>query len=58
MTLAYSGVEETFGTAVTASDNGALYTAIAAAESWPVEFEFADINGNRMSGRVRARIIP
>lgn len=55
--LAYSGVEETFGTAVDASGDPALYNAIAAAVTWPVEVDFADIDGNRTTGRVRARII-
>jgi hypothetical protein len=54
--LAYSGVEESFGTAVPSS-NQALYDAIAAADSWPVALEFSDANGNTTSGRVMARII-
>ena len=54
--LAYSGVEESFGTAVPTS-NQPLYNAIAGAESWPVALEFSDANGNTTSGRVMARII-
>ena len=55
--LAYSGVEESFGTAVPSS-NQPLYNSIAGAESWPVGLEFSDANGNTTSGRVMARIIP
>ena len=54
--LAYSGVEESFGTVVPAS-NGALYGAIAGADGWPVAVEFSDANGNSTSGRVMARIV-
>ena len=54
--LAYSGVEESFGTAVPSS-NQPLFDAIAAASSWPVGLEFSDANGNTTSGRVMARII-
>ena len=54
--LAYSGVEESFGTAVPSS-NQALYNAIAGADAWPVALEFSDANGNATSGRVMARII-
>jgi hypothetical protein len=55
--LAYSGVEETFGTAVDASTDPDLYDAIAAASDWPVEVTFKDVDGHTTSGRVRARII-
>jgi hypothetical protein len=54
--LAYSGVEESFGIAVSAT-NQALFTAIAAAESWPVEVDFRDIDDNSTSGRVLARVL-
>lgn len=56
--LAYSGVEETFGTAVDALADPDLYAAIAAAADWPVEVTFKDVDGNTTSGRVRARIVP
>jgi hypothetical protein len=55
--LAYSGVEESFGTAVPSS-NQSLYNTIAVADTWPVAVEFSDANGNTTSGRVMARIIP
>jgi hypothetical protein len=55
--LAESGVEETFGTVVTSTGNAALYQAIAAASSWPVEVDFIDVDGNGVAGRVGARII-
>jgi hypothetical protein len=55
--LAYSGVEETFGTVVSSTDNPTLYHTIAAAPNWPVEVDFVDLDGNQTTGRVRARII-
>ncbi|HEX6134421.1 MAG TPA: hypothetical protein VFZ24_10670 [Longimicrobiales bacterium] len=56
--LAGSGVEESFGTVVDAAANPALFNAIAAAQEWPVDVDFADADGNRTTGRVRARVIP
>ena len=55
--LAESGVEETFGTVVTSSSNATLFQAIAASTAWPVEVDFVDADGNRVTGRVSARII-
>lgn len=55
--LAGSGVEETFGTAIDASDDPALYAAIEAESAWPVTVSFADADGHRTEGRVMARII-
>lgn len=55
--LAGSGVEETFGTVVSASDDAAWYAAIAAADRWPVAVDFADLDGNRTQGRVMARVV-
>lgn len=55
--LAGSGLEESFGTAVSASTDAALYAAIAAAESWPVSVDFRDSGGARTTGRVAARVI-
>ena len=55
--LANSGVEETFGTVFTSTDNPGLYNTIAAAANWPVEVDFVDIDGNQTTGRVQARII-
>lgn len=55
--LAGSGVEESFGTAVSAAAAPALYDDIAAADRWPVELDFRDTAGNRTTGRVQARII-
>lgn len=55
--LAGSGVEETFGTVVEASDSPALYESIANADGWPVELDFMDRSANRTTGRVMARII-
>jgi hypothetical protein len=54
--LACSGCEESFGIAVSASTNPALFDAIAAAVTWPVTVEFSDLDGNRTSGQVLARI--
>jgi hypothetical protein len=53
--VASSGVEESFGIAVPAT-NQALYAAIAAAESWPVAVDFRDVDGNSTSGRVLAQV--
>jgi hypothetical protein len=55
--IAYSGVEETFGTVVEASENRALYDAIAASDGWPAVVDVVDAGGHRTTGRVRARII-
>lgn len=54
--IAISGEEESFGTAVNAETDPALYAAIAAARQWPVEVDFRDVDGNRTSGRVLARV--
>jgi hypothetical protein len=54
--LAYVDVEETFGPVVTASTNAALFSAIAGANTWPVELEFTDVDGNKTVGRVSARV--
>jgi hypothetical protein len=54
--MAYSGVEESFGIAVAAT-NQPLFSAIAAAESWPVEVEFRDIDDNSTSARVLAEVV-
>ena len=54
--LAGSGVEETFGTVVDGAANPSLCAAIAAATTWPVAVEFRDVDGNRTTGRVRARV--
>ena len=53
--LSRSGQEESFGAAAPRASQ--LYDAIAAANSWPVEVDFRDIDGNATSGRVRARVI-
>lgn len=55
--LVGSGVEETFGTAVSAVDDAALVQAISAASSWPVEVEFSDVDGNVTAGPVMARVV-
>jgi hypothetical protein len=55
--LVGSGVEESFGTAVPVS-NGSLYSAIAAAESWPVEVDFRDADENSTVAQVSARVLP
>ena len=54
--LAGSGVEESFGIAVPAT-NQSLFATIAEAESWPVAVEFRDIDDNSTSGRVLARVL-
>ncbi|HEU4681471.1 MAG TPA: hypothetical protein VFS51_06990 [Gemmatimonadales bacterium] len=54
--LAGSGLEESFGIAVPAS-NQSLFATIAEAESWPVAVEFRDIDDNSTSGRVLARVL-
>ena len=53
--LAGSGVEESFGTAAPRSSE--LYAAISATDSWPVEVDFRDADGNATEGRVLARVI-
>jgi hypothetical protein len=53
--LAGSGMEESFGSA--APWGSELYNAIAAMESWPVEVDFRDNDGNATQGRVLARVI-
>jgi len=50
------GLEESFDFVVTPTSNKALYDAIAAANRWPVQVDFEDRPGNRVSGRVMARI--
>lgn len=55
--LVGSGVEETFGTVVSATEEPELYAAIAAESDWPVRVDFTDVDGNRTRGRVLARII-
>lgn len=55
--LVGSGIEETFGTAVSAVDDAALFQAISASSGWPVEVEFTDLDGNVTAGRTLARII-
>lgn len=55
--LAGSGLEESFGTAVTPSQNAVLYGLIAASKRWPVEVSFSDRDGNATTGRVRARVV-
>jgi hypothetical protein len=52
--LVGSGIEESFGTAV--EPGTALYDAIAAAETWPVEVEFRDAGDHTTSGQVLARV--
>lgn len=54
--LAGSGVEESFGIAVPAT-NHALFATIAAAETWPVAVEFRDLDDNVTSAQVRARVV-
>lgn len=55
--LAGSGIEESFGTAVSVSADANLYHAIAAATSWPVAVDFRDQDGNRTTGRVMAAVV-
>lgn len=54
--LAESGVEESFGTIVAADQQPTLYSAIAAAASWPVALDFRDGDGNRTRGRIMAAV--
>lgn len=54
--LAGSGIEETFGTALEQDDDPDLFDAIAASATWPVELDFRDASGNRVNGRVAARV--
>jgi hypothetical protein len=54
--LAGSGIEETFGTAISASEDA--YDAIATATaSWPVHVRFSDRDGNVTEGDVLARLV-
>jgi len=52
--LAGSGLEESFGTVV--PQTSPLYGMIAASESWPVEVDFRDSDGNRTTGRIMAEV--
>jgi hypothetical protein len=54
--LVDSGVEESFGIAASASSP--LFAKIAASTTWPVSVDFSDLDGNRVTGHVSARIIP
>jgi hypothetical protein len=54
--LAGSGLEESFGTVVTADEEPGLYAAIAAAASWPVAVDFQDRGGNHTTGRILASV--
>lgn len=54
--LAGSGIEESFGTVVDVTTDADLYSAIAGAETWPVELNVRDAGGNAVSGRVAARV--
>jgi hypothetical protein len=54
--LAGSGVEESFGIAVPAT-NHTLFATIAAAETWPVAVEFRDLDDNTTSAQVLARVV-
>jgi hypothetical protein len=42
---------------VSATANPALFAVIAASATWPVAVDFADLDGDRISGRVLARIV-
>lgn len=53
--LAYSGVQESFGTAV--PSDMPLFTTISQADSWPVAVDFRDIDENTTSGRLLARVL-
>jgi hypothetical protein len=54
--LVDSGVEESFGIAASASSP--LFAKIAASTTWPVSVDFSDLDGNRVTANVSARIIP
>jgi len=54
--FAGSGVEESFGDAFLAAANQALYDQICACDSWPVQVQLEDADGNVTSGRVVARV--
>jgi hypothetical protein len=54
--LVDSGVEESFGIAASASSP--LFAEIAASTTWPVSVDFSDLDGNRVTAHVLARIIP
>jgi hypothetical protein len=54
--LVDSGVEESFGIAASASSP--LFAEIAASTTWPVSVDFSDLDGNRVTAHVIARIIP
>ena len=52
-----SGVEESFGNVVARGEDEALFDSIAASTTWPVELDVRDADGNRTTGRVRARVV-
>ena len=51
------GVEETFGTAIDASETAIYSTISAAPATWPVRVDFSDVDGNHTTGDVLARLI-
>lgn len=55
--LSGSGLEESFGTALTPAQNASLYHAIASSRRWPVQVDFADREEHTTRGRVMARVI-
>lgn len=54
--LAGSGLEESFGDVILASENPDLYALICSRETWPVEVEFRDADGNTTTERVVATV--
>jgi len=51
------GVEESFGDAVVRMNNPTLYDRICGCNSWPVQAQLEDVDGNATSGRVVANVI-
>lgn len=51
------GVEESFGETVVRMDNPTLYDRICGCNSWPVQAQLEDVDGNATSGRVVANVI-
>jgi hypothetical protein len=51
-----SGVEESFGPALTGAEHAAAIAQLCASADWPVRLEVRDASGNAVTGTVRAAV--
>ena len=56
-TLMASGMDQSFGIAVTFNEDQSLYNELVFAVTWPVGVVFSDASGHTTTGRVRARVV-